>query len=123
MTFPIQHSLLFPERAAGVSPTLDFSRALQLDFRPPDLERFPCLSLAYAALRAGGGATGAFNAANEVAVAAFLEKRLSYLDIPRVIETTLNSQSAAKLRGLDDVLAADADARRLAAAAVKNLIS
>jgi 1-deoxy-D-xylulose-5-phosphate reductoisomerase len=114
MTFPIQHSLLYPERAAGVNATLDFSQLLRLDFHPPDLGRFPCLRLAYAALRAEGAAPAAFNAANEIAVAAFLEGRLNYLDIPRVIEATLSGLPAAAPRDLDEVLAADAAARRRA---------
>jgi len=121
MTFPIQHSLLYPDRAAGVCPTLDFSQILRLDFQPPNLELFPCLGLAFAALRAGGAAPAAFNAANEIAVAAFLERRIGYLDIARVIESTLNALGATPLRNLDDVLAADSKARRLAAAAVKKL--
>jgi 1-deoxy-D-xylulose-5-phosphate reductoisomerase len=122
MTFPIQHSLLYPGRADGVTPTLDFSKKLSLDFQPPDLERFPCLKLAYAALRAGGAAPGAFNAANEVAVAAFLEHRIGYLDIPRVIAGTLDARSATRLRNLDDVLEADAAARLSAAEAVRKLM-
>jgi 1-deoxy-D-xylulose-5-phosphate reductoisomerase len=111
MTFPVQHSLLYPERAEGVCPTVDFTQLLRLDFRPPDLERFPCLGLAYAALRTGGVATGTFNAANEVAVAAFLERKLKYLDIPRVVEATLAATPAREPADLDEVLAADAEAR------------
>jgi 1-deoxy-D-xylulose-5-phosphate reductoisomerase len=121
MTFPVQHSLLYPARADGVCPTVDFTQLVRLDFRPPDLGRFPCLALAYAALRAGGVAAGAFNAANEVAVAAFLERRLKYLDIPRVIEATLAAQRAREPRDLDEVLAADAEARQLAVEAAGRL--
>jgi 1-deoxy-D-xylulose-5-phosphate reductoisomerase len=121
MTFPIQHSLLYPGRAAGVAPTLDFSQKFALDFRPPDLGLFPCLRLAYAALRAEGAAPATFNAANEVAVAAFIEGRLAYLDIPRVIEKALDSVPRGRLRDLDDVLAADAAARRRATAAIKKI--
>jgi 1-deoxy-D-xylulose-5-phosphate reductoisomerase len=121
MTFPIQHSLLYPGRAEGVAPTLDFSQKLTLDFRPPNLELFPCLHLAYAALRAEGAAPATFNAANEIAVAAFLEGRLHYLDIPHVIEKALDMLPATRLRDLDDILAADAAARRRATAAVKRI--
>jgi 1-deoxy-D-xylulose-5-phosphate reductoisomerase len=118
MTFPVQHSLLYPARAAGVCATVDFSQGLKLEFLPPDLERFPCLRLAYAALAAGGVAAGAFNAANEVAVAAFLERRLGYLEIPRVIEATLAALPNREPGNLEEVLEADAEARRLAAGVV-----
>lgn len=121
MTFPIQHSLLYPGRAAGVTPTVDFTKKFSLDFHPPDLTRFPCLRLAFEALRAEGAAPGAFNAANEIAVAAFLGNRIGYLDIARVIETTLNKLPASRLRNLDDILAADATAREIAAKAVKKI--
>jgi len=114
MTFPVQHSLLYPARAEGVCATVDFQQGLRLDFRAPDLARFPCLGLAYAALRAGGAATGTFNAANEVAVAAFLERRLGYLEIPRVIEATLAAMPGREPKNLDEVLAADAEARQVA---------
>jgi len=121
MTFPIQHSLLYPGRAEGVAPTLDFSQKFALDFRPPNLDLFPCLRLAFAALRAAGAAPATFNAANEIAVAAFLENRVSYLDIPRIIEQALETLPASRWRNLDDVLDADAAARRRAQAAVKKI--
>jgi 1-deoxy-D-xylulose-5-phosphate reductoisomerase len=121
MTFPVQHSILYPGRATGVVPTLDFSQKLSLEFHPPDLSRFPCLKLAFTALRAEGAAPATFNAANEVAVAAFLERRIGYLDIPRVIEKALATLPGNKLRHLDDVLDADADARLRAAAVVKRI--
>ena len=121
MTFPIQHSLLYPGRAAGVAPTLDFSQKFSLDFRPPNLELFPCLRLAFAALRAECAAPATFNAANEVAVAAFIAGGLHYLDIPRVIERALDTLPRARLRDLDDVLEADAEARRRAHAAAKKV--
>jgi 1-deoxy-D-xylulose-5-phosphate reductoisomerase len=106
-----------------VAPTLDFSQKFALDFRPPNLDLFPCLRLAYAALRAAGAAPATFNAANEIAVAAFLERRLSSLDIPRVIEQALATLPPTRLRDLDDILAADAAARRRATAAVKRIKS
>jgi 1-deoxy-D-xylulose-5-phosphate reductoisomerase len=118
MTFPIQHSLLYPARAAGVSPTLDFSQLLRLDFHPPDLDRFPCLALARAALEAEGIAPAVFNAANEVAVAAFLDGRLPYLAIPQIIAETLAALPPRDPQDLDDVLAADAEARVRASALV-----
>ena len=85
------------------------------------MSRFPCLKLAFAALRTEGAAPATFNAANEVAVAAFLERRIGYLDIPRVIEKALATLPGNKLRNLDDVLDADADARLRAATVVKKI--
>lgn len=82
-----------------------------MSFERPDFERFPALGLAYAALRSGGAAPATLNAANEVAVAAFLEGRLPFLHITTVIEETLASASAKSLATLEDVLAADANAR------------
>lgn len=114
MTFPIQHCLFHPDRAAGVVPTLDFASALSLDFRPPDPARYPCLGLAFDALRAGGTAPGVFNAANEVAVDAFLSRRLAFTGIARVVARTLDACPAREPADLADVLAADAEARRIA---------
>ncbi|QYY36932.1 1-deoxy-D-xylulose-5-phosphate reductoisomerase [Ruficoccus sp. ZRK36] len=121
MTFAIQHTLLYPERAVGVDATLDFSQLMSLEFRPPDEVQFPCLRLAREAALAGGIATGAFNASNEVAVEAFVADRIGYLDIPRVIEQTLSAISNHDPDNLDDLLAADAEARRIAADKVATL--
>ena len=111
MRTPIAQALAFPDRIdAGVEP-LDLARIGQLGFEQPDLERFPALRLAYQALRAGGTAPAVLNAANEVAVAAFLERRLSFLGMTAVIEETLGSTALAPLATLQDVLAADAAAR------------
>ncbi|PPA72974.1 1-deoxy-D-xylulose-5-phosphate reductoisomerase [Achromobacter spanius] len=114
MRTPIAYGLGFPDRlASGVGP-LDLTRLGRLDFEKPDLTRFPCLALSFAALRAGQGACVALNAANEVAVAAFLDGRLPYTWIARVIEATLEWQAArasVTLNSLDEVLALDADAR------------
>lgn len=114
MRTPIAYGLGFPERLdSGVGP-LDLTRLGRLDFEKPDLARFPCLALSFAALRAGQGACIALNAANEVAVEAFLAGRLGYTWIARVIEATLEwqvGQSSVTLNSLDDVLALDAAAR------------
>src|SRR5690606_30293815 len=91
MTFPIQHVLLHPERARGVEPALDFTRCLNLEFRPVDEGRFPMLRLAKETMVAGGVAPALYNAANEVAVAAFLEGRIPFLAISRVVEQTLQT--------------------------------
>lgn len=114
MRTPIAYGLGFPDRIeSGVSP-LDLTRHGRLDFEKPDLARFPCLAHSFAAMRAGQGACVALNAANEVAVDAFLEGRLAYTWIPRVIEAALEwqaRQASVTLSSLDDVLALDAEAR------------
>ena len=114
MRTPIAHALAYPERIDAGVPSLDLFQIGRLDFEAPDLERFPCLRLAYAALRAGGTAPAILNAANEVAVAAFLERRLPFLGIPRLIESTLAALPAGPEGSLADVLLADAEARRIA---------
>ena len=111
MRTPIAQALAYPERIeAGVS-SLDLFRIGALSFEQPDFERFPALNLAYAALRSGGAAPATLNAANEVAVAAFLEGRLPFLRITAVIEETLAGLPPSPLVTLEDVLAADARAR------------
>lgn len=115
MRTPIAHALAYPERIeAGVEP-LDLFKIARLDFEPPDFGRFPCLRLAYEALAEGGTAPAILNAANEVAVDAFLAGRLPFLGIPRLIAATLESLPASAEGSLEDVLGADADARRIAA--------
>lgn len=114
MTFAIQHCLLYPERAAGVEPTLDFSQTLQLDFKAPEAGRYPCLELAYAAMRDGGCGPAIFNAANEIAVARFLAKEIGYLEIPKLIERTLSQISTRQATSLDALLQIDTEARLLA---------
>ncbi len=114
MRTPIAHALAYPERIdAGVS-ALDLCAISRLDFQRPDLERFPCLPLAYRALAAGGSAPAALNAANEVAVAAFLDGRLSYLRIADSIAATLDALPSATAASLEAVLAVDAEARSVA---------
>lgn len=114
MTFPIQHALLHPARAPGVEAPLDFTRLLSLDFRPVDEGRFPMLRLAKEAMFAGGSAPAIYNAANEVAVAAFLAHRIPFLAIPTVVEQTLAAIKNTEPADLAAVLATDAEARRLA---------
>ena len=118
MRTPIAYAMAWPERiAAGVEP-LDLFRIGRLDFFPPDFVRFRCLQLAYDVLREGGTAPAILNAANEIAVAAFLEGRLSFLGIPRLNEAVLAALPAAPEGSLADVLGADAEARRLAMAMI-----
>jgi len=118
MRTPIAYALAYPERIDAGVPSLDLLTVARLDFEAPDLDRFPCLPLAYAALRAGGTAPAILNAANEVAVESFLDRRLTFLGIPRLIEATLASLPAGPEGSLDDVLAADAEARWIAASLV-----
>jgi 1-deoxy-D-xylulose-5-phosphate reductoisomerase len=118
MRTPIAYALAYPERTASGVGSLDLAKVGRLDFEKPDLVRFPCLALAYDALRAGGSAPAVLNAANEVAVAAFLERRTGFLDIARIVSATLDAVPASVPANLDDVLAIDAAARRCAAAFV-----
>jgi 1-deoxy-D-xylulose-5-phosphate reductoisomerase len=121
MRTPIAYAMAYPERIdAGVAP-LDLFKVAQLNFAAPDFERFPCLALAYQALRAGGTAPALMNAANEVAVAAFLERKISFLAIPRLIEEVLAALPAQPVRTLEDVLEADRAARAAAQAAMRRL--
>lgn len=114
MRTPIAHALAYPERIeAGVAP-LDLFQVARLDFQAPDLARFPCLGLAYEALAAGGTAPAILNAANEVAVAAFLERRLSFPAIPRLVRSVLEAVPAGAADTLAHVEAADAQARAAA---------
>ena len=114
MTFPIQHALLHPARAPGVEAALDFTKLLGLEFRPVDELRFPCFRLARQTMLAGGVAPAVFNAANEVAVAAFLAGRIPFLAIPGIIDHTLQIVENFEPDTLAAVLDADARARRLA---------
>ena len=93
MRLPIQYACSYPERWDGALPSLDLTRAGHLEFLPPDHERFPCLGLAYRALRAGGTLPVVLNAANEIAVEAFLDGKLGFASIPRVIERTMNAHT------------------------------
>jgi 1-deoxy-D-xylulose-5-phosphate reductoisomerase len=114
MRTPIAHALAWPERiTAGVAP-LDLPAIARLDFEKPDFARFPCLALAYQALRAGGNAAAVLNAANEVAVAAFLDKRLPFLDIASLIAATLEQIPVADMPDLEAILAVDGEARAAA---------
>jgi 1-deoxy-D-xylulose-5-phosphate reductoisomerase len=115
MRHPIQYALTWPERWRSPLAPFDPVAAGTLEFLEPDSRRFPCLDLAYRALDHGGAATTVLNAANEVAVAGFLEGRLCFLDIPRVILAALDRHAADPAQTLDDVLSADARARETAA--------
>jgi 1-deoxy-D-xylulose-5-phosphate reductoisomerase len=123
MRHAIQYALTFPERRARQLPPLDLTQVAALHFDAPDTERFPCLALAYRALRAGGTTPAALNAANEVAVGAFLEERIRLTDIPRIIEGVLDAHESRPVSDLDTVLETDASARRRAEEEIAGLVS
>jgi 1-deoxy-D-xylulose-5-phosphate reductoisomerase len=119
MRVPISFALTYPERSATPIPPLDLASGVTLEFHAPDLETFPLLALARRAGEDGGTAPCVFNAANEVAVAAFLEGRLPFLGIAEVVEETLAGADTSAARDLEELLSADADARRLAEGTLK----
>jgi 1-deoxy-D-xylulose-5-phosphate reductoisomerase len=114
MRVPIAHALGYPERIASGARSLDLTTMKDLTFEKPDERRFPCLRLAYTALERGGTAPAILNAANEVAVEAFLARRLPFTGIARVIAETLAAVGAGEATSLDAVMAADAESRRAA---------
>ena len=115
MRMPIQYALTYPERAASNNQVaLDWRKLRRLDFAKVSTRRFPCLRLAREAMKKGGALPCALNAADEIAVAAFLERRLPFLGIAEVIEAVLVRTPRMKFEKMDDVLAADAEARRMA---------
>ncbi len=115
MCLPIQYCLTYPERIPGVATPMDFSQMLNLTFQAPDANRFPALRLARAAMNAGGAAGAVFNAANEIAVQAFVEHRIRFDQIAEVVERTLEA-TAGKLPGstLDEIIHSDGLARHTA---------
>ena len=114
MTFPIQHALLYPERAVGVEPPLDLTRLITLEFKPIDEDRYPMIRFARESMVAGGVAPAVFNAANEVAVEAFLRGRIPFLAIPKIVGHALDRTANFEPSELSAVLAADSEARRAA---------
>jgi 1-deoxy-D-xylulose-5-phosphate reductoisomerase len=120
MRMPIQYALTYPDRIASNGCALDWSALRQLRFQDVPARKFPCLSLAKHALREGGPLPCALNAADEVAVAAFLEERLPFPGIAAVIESVLGRMPRTEMKSIDDVLAADAEARRLAVEEVRH---
>ncbi|MGB5568437.1 MAG: 1-deoxy-D-xylulose-5-phosphate reductoisomerase, partial [Sedimenticolaceae bacterium] len=123
MRTPIAHALAWPQRhGSGVAP-LDLFEIARLDFEPPDLQRFPCLRLAFEAITEGGTAPAVLNAANEVAVARFLEGRLRFTAIAEVVERTLASYPHGAAEDLLELLDADARARGLAEQQARSVVS
>ncbi|MGI4843498.1 MAG: 1-deoxy-D-xylulose-5-phosphate reductoisomerase [Janthinobacterium lividum] len=119
MRTPIAHALAFPERIASGVPQLDLTEMAALQFHRPDFERFPCLALAFEALRAGGTAPSLLNAANEVAVQSFLDREIGFRDIDRVIAQVMEAVPHGPASSIEAVLAQDARAR----AAARSLIA
>jgi 1-deoxy-D-xylulose-5-phosphate reductoisomerase len=119
MRVPIAHALAHPERIASGARPLDLAAMKNLSFEGPDHQRFPCLQLAYEALHAGGTAPAVLNAANEIAVEAFLAGRLPFTAIPRVIAATLAQTPTSEATSLEAVMQADALSRRRAAAVIE----
>ena len=114
MRHPIQYALTWPERCDTPLDPVDLTRLAALRFEHPDRDRFPCLAFGWRALTAGGTMPAALNAANEIAVEAFLERRIRFVDIPRIIEAVLAAHRPVAARSLETILHADGEARRAA---------
>jgi 1-deoxy-D-xylulose-5-phosphate reductoisomerase len=121
MRTPIAHALAYPDRIDSGVPQLDITQIGTLQFEKPDFARFPCLALAFEALRAGGTAPALLNAANEVAVQAFLDTRIGFRDIDRVIARVMHENEHGAASSIEAVMAQDARARRAADAIIAGL--
>jgi len=121
MRHAIQYALTYPERYSCELPPLDLTSLSALHFEAPDVERFPCIALAYRALREGGTLAAAMNAANEEAVRAFIEEKICLTDIPLVIEAVMNGHHNQPATQLETILDADRTARLAAANEIQNL--
>ncbi len=121
MRHAIQYALTYPERCESELAPLDLTKLSSLHFEAPDLDRFPCISLAYRALRTGGTLPAAMNAANEEAVHAFIDERISLSDIPLIIRAIMDDHKVSQVNVLDDVLNADRSARQLARRIINQL--
>lgn len=122
MKLPIQYALSYPQRLKSDFPRFDFMQYPQLTFETPDTFTFPCLALAFEALQRGGNAPCVLNAANEIAVAAFLKDEIAFLDIPRLIENTLQRTAFVAQPTLDDYQQSDAEARKYAEELLKAFV-
>jgi 1-deoxy-D-xylulose-5-phosphate reductoisomerase len=111
MRQPIQYALTYPERLPSAVASLDWTMVPRLDFNPPDRKRFPCINLAYRAIEMGGTAPAVVNAADEVVVQAFLDKKLPFSDIPKIVAATLEAHRVQPADRLESVMEADAWAR------------
>jgi 1-deoxy-D-xylulose-5-phosphate reductoisomerase len=122
MRTPIAHALAWPERIDSGVESLDLFQVARLDFDQPDLQRYPCLKLAYEAIQAGGAASVVLNAANEVAVEAFLSERLGFTEIAWVVDETLQQLAVEKAEDLESLLAIDRQGRAIAEQVVQNRV-
>jgi 1-deoxy-D-xylulose-5-phosphate reductoisomerase len=123
MRMPIQYALTYPERVASNQVDLDWAKLKRLDFEKVSTRRYPCLRLAREAMREGGAWPCALNAADEIAVAAFLEHQIPFLGIPEIVEAVLARTPRIRIEKMDDVLAADREARQIAKEEVSRLAS
>jgi 1-deoxy-D-xylulose-5-phosphate reductoisomerase len=123
MRTPIAHALAWPNRIQSGVESLDLFQIGRLDFEPPNPQRFPCLGLAYQAIHAGGTASAVLNAANEVAVDAFLNQRLSFTGIAEVVEETMQQQPIEQVKDLESLLEVDHKARRVAEQVLQKRVS
>jgi 1-deoxy-D-xylulose-5-phosphate reductoisomerase len=123
MRIPIAYALAYPERLKLDLPAVNFFSLQTLTFLEPDLDRYPCLDLAFAACKAGGTMPAVLNAANEVAVQAFLDNRIPFLGIARLVDKVMQEHNPAPAAELEAILAVDAWARRRAEEAVESISS
>jgi 1-deoxy-D-xylulose-5-phosphate reductoisomerase len=121
MKHAIQYALTYPDRRENCLEPLDFRQMSRLTFEEPDSDRFPCLDLAYKALKRGGTAPATLNAANEVAVAAFLDGKIRFTDIASVIESVLEKHQSRDAGSIESILSADDEARIAAHALVEGV--
>jgi len=119
MRHAIQYALTYPERHSCQLPPLDLTAISGLHFEPPDLDRFPCIALAYRALREGGTLAAAMNAANEEAVGAFIDEKICLTEIPKIIEAVMDGHHNQPSRDIETVLEADRTARLAALSAIE----
>jgi 1-deoxy-D-xylulose-5-phosphate reductoisomerase len=121
MKHAIQYALTYPNRQTGCLSPMDFAKLSQLTFEEPDFEKFTCLALAYKALKIGGTMPTALNAANEIAVQAFLDDKIRLSDIPKIIESVMNEHESKPATSLEIILETDASARKQAIMRLENL--
>jgi 1-deoxy-D-xylulose-5-phosphate reductoisomerase len=114
MCLPIQYALFYPQRREMNRADLDYKKRLSLDFEPPDNEKFPSVNLARKSLERVGNAPVIFNAANELAVDAFINRRIKFTDIFRIVEKTLNKSKFAHVDNIDAIMEADKSGRKIA---------